>query len=180
LILGVLDKGSNKEGFKIPLIGFNLTREYFFYTGIAFIFCFYLYLHIYLKHLWEVLSGLPAYFTDGTALHRKAHPWMMIHLVQWYFPRFREKEKIRLWSSNVITPILLAWVAPVATVAAVELFSQSNDIGILWTSRIALAIMTIIGVVTFIRMGRILQLGTERERIWEKVTGFWKKRRTKN
>jgi len=175
LVLGLLGQGADNNGkFNIPLLGFSLTHKYFFYVCIIAVVCFYVYLHTYLKHLWEVLSGLPAYFTDGTALHRKAYPWMMIHLVQWYFPRLREKEKVRLWSLNIVTPILLAWIIPVVIVAAVGLFSQSDDIGVIGASRVALAIMTIIGIVTFIRMGRILRLGTERKRIGERVTEFVK------
>ncbi len=42
----------------------------------------FVYLHLYLAHLWELVSELPSYFPDGLPLRRKIYPWMLNLVVE--------------------------------------------------------------------------------------------------
>jgi uncharacterized protein YjbI with pentapeptide repeats len=58
----------------IPTVGF-------YWGAPILLFSLYVYLHLYVGNLWEDLDSLPATFPDGTPLHSKVYPWLLVRLM---------------------------------------------------------------------------------------------------
>ncbi|MFQ6113370.1 MAG: pentapeptide repeat-containing protein, partial [bacterium] len=64
----------------------------------------FIYLHMYLAHLHELLADLPALFPDGVPLRRKLYPWMMNLLIEeWQFPSTEEEWQLTRIKDKSIT-----------------------------------------------------------------------------
>src|SRR5262249_25330085 len=75
----------------------------------------YVYFHMYLLRLWELLGTLPARFPDGRALDEKAYPWLLTSLVRLYVPLLR-KQRMPLWWLQVAISITTAWLLVPGTI----------------------------------------------------------------
>jgi hypothetical protein len=101
LLLG----GSTK---KLPLIQADISTQAFFTLGQLVLLVIYLYFHLYMQRLWEMMAVFPAVFPDGTTLDRKTYPWLMNDLVRRYLPRLR-KNRLPLFSLQEHLTVFLGW-----------------------------------------------------------------------
>ena len=57
-----------------------------------------------MQDVWEALATLPAFFPDGTPMHRKMYPWVLGHLPRAYWWRLRAEHTLlsdlKLWLSH--------------------------------------------------------------------------------
>ena len=70
----------------------------------------FIYFHIYLQRLWEVLATLPAIFPDGRRLDERSHPWLLGDLVRRYLPRLRRQ---RLALSRLQSGVSILLMSPI-------------------------------------------------------------------
>lgn len=66
----------------LPVLGSKVPGLLFFTVAPFLTLGVFSYLHIYLFHLWDLVTGLPAYFSDGLPLKRKIYPWMINLIVE--------------------------------------------------------------------------------------------------
>ena len=104
----------NSPTWPLPIIGTEVPIAWFYWAAPFYLVMVYVYLHFYLRMLWEGLAGLPAKFPDGKRLDQRAYPWLLNGLVRRHFKRLRE-DRPSLIRLEEWTTIFLAWWAVPAT-----------------------------------------------------------------
>ncbi len=100
---------------KLPVLGTDIPIATFFIAAPVVLLAVYVYLHMYLIRLWELLGTLPARFPDGRALDEKAHPWLLISLVRLYVPVL-QKQRMPMWWLQVAISITTGWLLVPGTI----------------------------------------------------------------
>jgi uncharacterized protein YjbI with pentapeptide repeats len=100
---------------KLPILGTDISIATFFLAAPFVLIGVYVYFHMYLLRLWELVGTLPARFPDGRALDEKAYPWLLTSLVRLYVPLLR-KERLPLWWLEVAISITTAWLLVPGTI----------------------------------------------------------------
>jgi uncharacterized protein YjbI with pentapeptide repeats len=62
---------------RLPILSADIPVALFYVIAPIVGLLVFAYLHLYLAHLWELVSKLPAIFPDGLPLRRKLYPWML-------------------------------------------------------------------------------------------------------
>lgn len=105
---------TNSASSPLPIIGSEIPIVGFYWAAPLVLFGIYIYFHLYLQHMWEMLANLPAVFPDGRPLDERAYPWLLNGLVRAHFVLLRDKRPP--WSRlQVGISILLAWWVVPAT-----------------------------------------------------------------
>ncbi len=97
---------------KLPLIGVSVPVTYFFAAGSALVAAFYVYFHLYLVQLWEVLGAAPAR-PQGRALSATVHPWLVSDAMIRWRSRLRRDEsadKRTLASVGIVVSFVFVWL----------------------------------------------------------------------
>ena len=92
----------------LPIIRTEIPIAWFYWAAPFALLMSYVYLHFYLRMLWEGLAGLPAIFPDGKRLDQRAYPWLLNGMVRRHFERLR-KGRPALVRLEEWTTIFLAW-----------------------------------------------------------------------
>src|SRR4029077_13508339 len=66
----------------LPLIATSIPIVSFYVIAPILLVLVYAYFHISLHRLWELLADLPAVFTDGGPLDKRAYPWLLVGVVR--------------------------------------------------------------------------------------------------
>ena len=103
----------NTFRLKLPILNVDLkVLTFYIFTPILGLLVF-VYFQMYLTHLWEVISDLPAYFPDRLRLRRKLYPWMINLIIeewQQVDPATRGWQSwLRFERCRAAIAILLAW-----------------------------------------------------------------------
>jgi uncharacterized protein YjbI with pentapeptide repeats len=69
---------------KLPILDIQFNLGGFFIIAPVLLLLSLVYLHLYLRHVWEGAARLPAYFPDGTSLSARSSPWIMSALIDRY------------------------------------------------------------------------------------------------
>jgi len=108
----LLDRSASAE---LPIIQAPVPFTLFYIVAPILLSSLYVYMHLYLQRLWEVLASLPAILPDGCRPSDQVSPWLLGGLVRRYFPRLKhEGRRLGLLQSHV--PFCLAWLVTPATV----------------------------------------------------------------
>lgn len=81
-----------------------------------FILGMYVYLHIYIYRLWQILGQLPSVFYDGTPLDQAISPWLVTAYVRFYQKRGVKRPSVLGIAQKWVTVLLLWWLAPAVLV----------------------------------------------------------------
>ncbi len=99
---------------KLPLLDVSIKQSSFGVIAPVILFCVYMYFHLQLLRLWELLADMPAIFPDGVPLDKKAYPWLFNGVVIRYLPQLQKRPRPHLWGMQVSISMLLAcWTVPV-------------------------------------------------------------------
>ena len=79
----------NSATSRLPIIGTDVPIVGFYVIAPLVLLGTYIYLHVYLQRLWEMLASLPAVFPDGRPLDHRTYPWVATGLVRSHFPFLR-------------------------------------------------------------------------------------------
>ena len=82
-IISTSDAGliTNAPSELIPDVSTPIPTVGFFSVAPIFLLVLYVYLHFYIREIWQDISGMPLVFPDGTSLRRKVHPWIFVRIV---------------------------------------------------------------------------------------------------
>ena len=100
----------------LPLIQSSVPLVGFYRVAPLALLGFYVYLHFYMAHIWELIGTLPALFPDGTPLDRKLYPWLLLRISKEYLPRLGVSglaDRFTRWAVRGF----LWWVAPLLILA---------------------------------------------------------------
>ena len=103
---------TNSGTSKWPIIQTEVPIVWFFWIAPLILLCIYVYLHVYLQRLWEVLSDLPAVFPDGRPLDKRTYPWLLNDLVRADFTRLRGSQPLLGCIQRVLSIFLAWWLMP--------------------------------------------------------------------
>ncbi len=84
---------TNSSSSNLPIIQTGVPIGAFYLAAPFLLAVLYIYLHLYLRRLWQALAGLPAIFEDGKPLDERAYPWMLNGMVRRHFIRLKGKYK---------------------------------------------------------------------------------------
>ncbi|MBF0291786.1 MAG: pentapeptide repeat-containing protein [Nitrospinae bacterium] len=105
------------EMFPLPVLQTNIQVQYFFVAGPLILFGLFVYMHHYLKTLWEHFSQLPAVFPDGRTIDKTVYPWMLTSIVYLFVPRLKTADKRpNFWWDPCIYSIITAWIVTPFTI----------------------------------------------------------------
>lgn len=120
---------------KLPIVGADISVVLFYVSAPLLGLLVFLYLHMYLAHLWELAAALPAVFPDGLPLRRKLYPWMLnLVIEEWQregpgtqhdsqWKAWFRFERLRAW-----TAIFLGWgLLPLTIVGVAYRFLVRHD-----------------------------------------------------
>lgn len=96
----------------LPIIGTAVPLAWVYWVVPGILLGLYLYLHLYLQHLWRGLSALPAVFPDGRRLDETVYPWPVSGLVSAHSYRLRQARPALSRLQNVLTVFLAWWIVP--------------------------------------------------------------------
>ncbi len=127
---------------KLPIVGVDVPVNLFYLAVPLIGLLIYMYLHMYLEHLWNLIAHLPASFTDGSPVHEKIYPWMLNLLVaHWQAdssegPSSRSKRGFRFSNIRAWTATLLGWGLLPVTIAAmgIRLLPRSDQVSVYATA----------------------------------------------
>jgi kumamolisin len=103
---------SNRATSSLPIIQTSVPIVGFFFIGPLLLIAAYAYLHFYLQKLWDEVGRLPAFFPDGTPLHRKTDPWLLTDLVLVHTRRLRGRPSLFVNLQIWVSIFLTWWVVP--------------------------------------------------------------------
>ena len=115
-----VDLLTNASTSPLPIIFTEIPIRGFYWAAPLILLGCYVYFHLHLLHLWQDLAALPAFFPDGRALDDKAHPWLLIGLINAHCQRLRDTRPALAGLQNALS-IILAWYVIPLTIAAVWL-----------------------------------------------------------
>ena len=102
---------------QLPLISASVPISGFYLVTPILLVLLFLYFHISLHRLWEMLADLPAVFPDGAPLDQRAYPWLLTGVVRSRMSLL-QKMKPPLTELQTFISVLLAYaVVPVTLVA---------------------------------------------------------------
>ncbi len=79
----------NSTSFPLPFISTSIPTGGFYIAAPLILFAVYIYFHLNLQRLWELLVTLPAVLTDGRPLDQAADPWLTVGLVRTHLRNLR-------------------------------------------------------------------------------------------
>lgn len=103
---------TNTTSAVLPNLSTNIPAASLFWVAPVILLFLYVYVHFYISRIWEVLSGLPAIYVDGTPVEEKAHPWLFVRLV-------RLRAGLQAISFEEVVAVLLLWGAVPATLLGI-------------------------------------------------------------
>jgi len=103
---------TNRAESPLPIVGTSIPIVGFFWSAPLMLLVLYVYFHLQLQRLWEVLAKLPAVFPDGQPLDQKADPWLLIGLVRAYFAHLKEEHLPFFLLQRGIVRLVTWWVVP--------------------------------------------------------------------
>ncbi len=109
----------------IPVAGFIIIVP-------ILLFGIYIYLHLYLYRLWQILGGLPAVFHDGTTIEQAISPWLVTAFVRFYQKFGVLKPSLLGVSQRRVTAFLVWWLSPITLVSIWGKYLVRHD----WTGTI--------------------------------------------
>ena len=115
-----VDLLTNASTSPLPIIFTEIPIRGFYWAAPLILLGCYVYFHLHLLHLWQDLAALPAFFPDGRALDDKAHPWLLIGLINAHCQRLRDTRPMLAGLQNALS-IILAWYIIPLTIAAIWL-----------------------------------------------------------
>jgi uncharacterized protein YjbI with pentapeptide repeats len=80
---------TNTMTAELPIVQTEIKIIGFYFVAPFLLFGFYLYFHLYLQRLWEMIAALPARFPDGTTLDEKSYPRPLSGIVRVTVPLLR-------------------------------------------------------------------------------------------
>jgi hypothetical protein len=66
---------TNSTALPLPIASTSIPIAGFFYIAPIVLTLFFIYFHLSLQRVWEMLADLPAVFPDGVPLDKRAYPW---------------------------------------------------------------------------------------------------------
>ena len=84
---------TNSTDFTLPIVQTPIPIVAFYYIAPVLLTGLFFYFHIYLTHLYKLISNLPAVFQDGSPLPEKIYPWMLGTWVEMYYERLHPKDQ---------------------------------------------------------------------------------------
>src|SRR5262249_31290516 len=110
----------NSTSTRLPIVGTDISVVPFYWVAPLLLLGLYIYFHVYLQDVWEELASLPAFFPDGTPMHRKMYPWLLGHLPRAYWWRLRTEHTLlsdlklllshgAAWCAVPLTLVLFWW-----------------------------------------------------------------------
>ena len=103
---------TNSVSSPLPIIRTEIPIAWFYWAAPFALVVVYIYLHFYLRMLWEGLAGLPAIFPDGKRLDQRAYPWLLNGLVRRHFERLRKGRSLLVRLEEGTTTFLAWWSVP--------------------------------------------------------------------
>ncbi len=106
----------NDKAFYLPIVNIDVPAEGFFVVAPIILLSVYVYLHVYLRMLWQACARLPARFPDGDTLEQRISPWLVGVLVS-LMPRMPKQRNffyilqffIALVTTWLLVPGTLFW-----------------------------------------------------------------------
>lgn len=108
----VLELGSSN----LPLIGVAVSYVRFYFVAPWILLGLFLYFHLYLQRLWNLVEALPARLPDGMRLDGALHPWLLTGIVRSRLPALRD-EQVSWGRLQVTSSTVLAWGLVPLTIA---------------------------------------------------------------
>jgi Pentapeptide repeats (8 copies) len=107
---------TTKDGVKLPVLDATIIMPAFHIIGSVVLISIFLYFHLQLLRLWELLAELPAIFPDGVSLDKKAYPWLFNGVVAAYLPRLSDPDSNRrpqfMPLQTIVAMFLGCWTVP--------------------------------------------------------------------
>jgi uncharacterized protein YjbI with pentapeptide repeats len=132
---------NNRGTAKLPVLDVEVPALHFMWGASLLLCILFLYLHIYLQRLWEVLATLPAILPDGRNLDQATHPWLLNDLCRDHIIRLRRQRHHLAKIQNCVCG-LLAYVFP--AFAMVYLWAKglrTQDPWLIWPQFVFLAVV---------------------------------------
>ena len=104
----------NQISSPLPIIRDKVPILWFYWAVPFFLLGIYLYFNISMQRIWESLSQMPAIFTDGLSLEKKAYPWLLLGIINAHFDLLK-KQRPALWLLQNSIAAFLAWCIVPAT-----------------------------------------------------------------
>jgi hypothetical protein len=107
---------TTKDGIKLPVLDATIVMPAFHIIGSVVLISVFLYFHLQLLRLWELLAELPAIFPDGVSLDKKAYPWLFNGVVAAYLPILSDPNSNRrpqfMPLQTIVAMFLGCWTVP--------------------------------------------------------------------
>lgn len=103
---------TNSASSPLPIIGASIPIVSFYIVGPLILLLLYIYLHLHLQRLWEWLADLPAVFSDGRSLGKRAYPWLLTGLVYSYNPYLKDRRPPLSRLQSALSLLIAWWLVP--------------------------------------------------------------------
>ena len=100
---------TNSPAQLLPETALGVPVSSFFVAVPILLFGFYVYLHLYLYRMWQIVGGLPSVFHDGTPLDQAISPWLPTALVRYYQKHWVREPSLLGVVQKWVTIMLLWW-----------------------------------------------------------------------
>jgi uncharacterized protein YjbI with pentapeptide repeats len=125
---------TNAASTPLPIIGTQIPIAGFFVVAPFLLLCLYVYFHLYMQQLWELLAALPAVFPDGRPLDRKSYPRPLGGFMRLHCPRLRARRTTAVQLQAALFVLLAWWAAPLTLAAFLWSYLPRHDWG--WAAAI--------------------------------------------
>ncbi len=139
-------------GVAVPMVGFFLIVPIMF-------FIFYVYLHLYLYRMWQVIGKLPSVFHDGTPLDQAISPWLVTAFARFFQKHGVHEPSILGVSQKWVTIAIVWWLVPITILFIWARYLVRHD----WTGTMLHSVLLASAVWSALILYRFATAGLRRE-----------------
>ena len=143
----------------IPESALGIPISGFFTIMPMLLFVLFVYLHLYLYRLWQVLGYLPSVFHDGTPLDQAISPWLATAFVRFYQTHGVKKPSLLGVSQKWVTVALVWWITPITLILIWVRFLVRHD----WTVTTLHIVLVSLSVWSAVILLQFARAGLRRE-----------------
>lgn len=140
---------TNSGRLQLPILATEVALRPFFVVAPLLLLLSFVYLHLYLRHVWDGIAGLPAIFPDGKTISQRLSPWMLLALIDRHQSLAPFKARTRIARFQEMLALALGWWIVPLTIVAIAYRSLTHVSVPVTSFQLLVALISLFAAISF-------------------------------